>query len=251
MNIKREDCRRPILSPSFYLSLNIKDRATSNLSEIQKLVQPHSAFHCDAQFNFQAFQHSRLWQQTTTVLRPQLLRKHTLSKRKNKKNHLIALEHLNSRVTWSHMIFTLSVATNSPHTTPVYTAASSAHLWRRLHRGCKGWWSSAAWQSYCSLSFTILRRHSTRVRLSFLLLSSRRDGLIQVNGAVSDWPELHRWTLFPEKSLCIFRRSGGSDYCSEAGRQRCSSAKCSSCLPLLPFSLTRCREQESRPRFFD
>lgn len=34
-----------------------------------------------------------------------------------------------------------------------------------------------------------------------------------------------------------------------AGRQRCSSAKCSSCLPLLPFSLTRCREQESRPRF--
>lgn len=119
------------------------------------------------------------------------------------------MSHLNSRVTWSHMIFTLNAATNSPHTTPVYTATSSAHLWRRLHRGCKGWRSSAAWQSYSSLSFTILRRHSTRLRLSRLSLFSRRDGLIQVNGAVCDWPELHRWTLpFPEKSLCIFADPG-------------------------------------------
>lgn len=40
-------------------------------------------------------------------------------------------------------------------------------------------------------SVSILRRHSTRVSLCLFSLSFRRDGLIQVNGAVSDGSELH------------------------------------------------------------
>lgn len=59
--------------------------------------------------------------------------------------------------------------------------------------------------------------------------------------------EFSFWRSPYEFLSCRSRR--GNDYCSVAGRHRCSSAKCSSCLPLLPFSLTRCREQESRPRF--
>lgn len=61
-------------------------------------------------------------------------------------------------------------------------------------------------------SFTISRRHSTFVSVSSLSSSgwTYPGGL---NGAVSDWPELHWWTLpfffLPEKSLCISRRSGG------------------------------------------
>lgn len=55
---------------------------------------------------------------------------------------------------------------------------------------------------------------------------------------------------FPSSEvLRVFRRPDGGERCCGAGRQRCSSAKCSSCLPLLPFSFPRCREQESRPRF--
>lgn len=107
---------------------------------------------------------------------------------------------------------------------------------------------------FFSFPSQIQRRHSTRVcllPLSSLSVSSRRGwtypgercsfgltGVTLMNSA------------FFQRSPCVcFRRSGGSEYCSVAGRQRCSSAKCSSCLPLLPFSLTRCREQESRPRF--
>lgn len=67
------------------------------------------------------------------------------------------------------------------------------------------------------------------------------------NGAASD--SCTDGVYLSSEVLCVFRRSDGGDRRCGAGRQRCSSAKCSSCLPLLPFSLTRCREQESRPRF--
>lgn len=61
------DNNRLIRSTVFYLSLNPGGSAIYKLSPMQKLVQPHSASHCAAQFNFQAFQHTRLWQWTTTA----------------------------------------------------------------------------------------------------------------------------------------------------------------------------------------
>lgn len=100
-------------------------------------------------------------------------------------------------------------------------------------------------------SFTISRRHSTRVCLCLFSLSLFSSGWTYPGKRHSFG--LTGVTLmnsaFSWEVPVYFRRSGGSDYSSLAGRQRCSSAKCSSCLPLLPFSLTRCREQESRPRF--
>lgn len=108
-------------------------------------------------------------------------------------------------------------------------------------------------------SFTISRQHSTRVWLLSpcfppLSLSLLFSGWTYPGDRRSFW--LTGVTLmnsvsffFCRWSPCVFSLIGGSEHCSEAGRQRCSSAKCSSCLPLLPFSLTRCREQESRPRF--
>lgn len=51
------------------------------------------------------------------------------------------------------------------------------------------------------------QRSTLRSRLPLPSGSSARDGLIQVNGAASDWPELHR-----ARSPCVLgqiRREGG------------------------------------------
>lgn len=174
-------------------------------------------FYCAAQFNFQAFQHSRLRQQTTADLRPKLQRRRAPPRTQNQLSSYRTLELTCAR---SHMIFTLHAAAPPPPRTPrpsTATATSSAHLWRRSHRGWKGWRSSAAWQSYSSLflhDFTSTLHSRLSLVFRSLSLSSRRDGLIQVNGAVSDWTELHWWTLpFPTEVPVYFRRSGGSDYC--------------------------------------
>lgn len=95
------------------------------------------------------------------------------------------------------------------------------------------------------------RRHSTRVSLSLSFLSFFSSGWTYP-GKRRSFGQIGVTLMncLLQRSPCVFfRRSRGSAYCCVAGRHRCSSAKCSSCLPLLPFSLTRCREQESRPRF--
>lgn len=107
---------------------------------------------------------------------------------------------------------------------------------------------------YCLgvMFFSFLRRHSTpRASLSGCCspFAPRRGALIQVTAQFVRERSCTDGVYPSSEVLCVFRRSDGGDRRCGAGRQRCSSAKCSSCLPLLPFSLTRCREQESRPRF--
>lgn len=92
--------------------------------------------------------------------------------------------------------------------------------------------------------------HSTRVSVRLLRsFAPRRGALIQVTAQFVRERSCTDGVYPSCEVLCVSRRSDGGARRCGAGRQRCSSAKCSSCLPLLPFSLTRCREQESRPRF--
>lgn len=100
------------------------------------------------------------------------------------------------------------------------------------------------------LLFSPSTLHSTGVSVRLLLsFAPRRGALIQVTAQFVRERSCADGVCPSSEVLRVFRRSDGGDRRCGAGRQRCSSAKCSSCLPLLPFSLTRCREQESRPRF--
>lgn len=100
------------------------------------------------------------------------------------------------------------------------------------------------------LLFSPSTLHSTRVSVRLLLsFAPRRGALIQVTAQFVRERSCTDGVYPSSEVLRVFRGSDGGDRRCGAGRQRCSSAKCSSCLPLLPFSLTRCREQESRPRF--
>lgn len=104
---------------------------------------------------------------------------------------------------------------------------------------------------YCLgvMFFSVFRRTPLASLSGCFLPAPRRDALIQVTAQFLAERSSTDGVFPSSEVLCVSRRSDGSERCCGAGRQRCSSAKCSSCLPLLPFSLARCREQESRPRF--
>lgn len=189
------DNNRFIRSTVFYLSLNPGGSAIYKLSPMQKLVQPHSASHCAAQFNFQAFQHTRLWQWTTTA-RP-------APKTAAQTHRFIGKSTLPSPNTCTHVwhdhIWSLHFTHPPPPRTP--RPSTQQHPVLTFKDAC----TEAVKDEHQVLldnhillfSFAILRQHSTRVWLFLfcLYLFSRQGGLIQVNGAVSDWPELHWWTL--------------------------------------------------------
>lgn len=244
------DNNRLIRSTVFYLSLNPGGSAIYKLSPMRKLVQPHSASHCAAQFNFQAFQHTRLWQWTTTA-RP-------APKTAAQTHRFMGKSTLPSPNTCTHVwhdhIWSLHFTHPPPPRTP--RPSTQQHPVLTFKDAC----TEAVKDEHQVLLGNHILLFSFAIYVNTPLAF---DSFYSVFISSLVKVDLSRWTAqfltdrsyidellpFSEESLCIFRRSGGSDHCSEAGRQRCSSAKCRSCLPLLPFSLTRCREQESRPRF--
>lgn len=214
-----------------------KGSATSKLLPIQKkkdlCTAPAFCFSTRCTIQLPGIPaHSQLQAKTTAaVLRPRTSAAQThiittegRAKKEKKNTTLSCGDHFNSHVAWSRLIF-FSHLNSSHHLscTPRPSIHSNIQrsplktLAQRLYRMKM---KCCLTIIFFSFSFTILTSTLQSVSLClfplFLFLSqcflcvcvsSRRGGLIQVNSAVSDWPELHWWTLpffFPEESLCFF-----------------------------------------------
>lgn len=200
----------------FYLSLSITGRTTSKLSPTRKkkLVQPHSASHRAAQYNFQAFQHSRLWQQTTAVLRPKTAAQTHISW-KEKATLFVpnTWTHVRHEHIWS-LHFTQPPA--APHTTPVYSTQQHPAL------TFKDVCTEAVEDedqvllddhillfSFTNSASTLHSRLSLASFLSFCLFSSGVDLSRWTAQLRTDRSYIDELYLFPEKSLCMFSQIRG------------------------------------------